>query len=92
MDWLEPSIKKRIYQVVEISCKEDEFRNKYNEFTNLINLLRKEIPNFPADSFGEIECLLNQKIHTMIETAYRTGLSDGLMIKQNLSYSEEQKK
>lgn len=76
MDWLEPSINKRIDYVTE--CCDKSIESIDIEFNEIIKSMRKRYPACSADLLT-IESLFIQRI-TMVDTAYRIGLKDGIAL------------
>ncbi|MFB0841740.1 MULTISPECIES: hypothetical protein [Paenibacillus] len=80
MEWLEPAIEKRTWEVLEI-C-EDENKELISIFTQKINELKNKMPASISKELNELEEIFIQK-NLVVRTAYRIGFEDGVKVITN---------
>ncbi|MFS8214846.1 hypothetical protein [Paenibacillus sp. S29] len=73
MKFLEPSITRRIEQIV----KENEVKHEkdYKHFDDLLSTLKKTVPEHLHGTIAEIEDMYIQRVEE-VEPIYRTGFED----------------
>lgn len=80
MEWLEPAIEKRTWEVLEL-C-EDENKELISIFTKKINELKNKMPASVSKELNELEEIFIQK-NLVVRTAYRIGFEDGVKVITN---------
>lgn len=75
-EWLEPSIKRRIDDLIESS--EVMVEPVDTEFQETFNLLLKRHPESVSE-LSKMESLFYQR-YNIVDLAYRTGLKDGISL------------
>lgn len=73
MEWLEPSIQKRIQEINESS-------EGYKRFADIRNQLNEAISVNKKCVLIDLEDFFYDNSRSLIETAYRKGLKDGLSL------------
>jgi len=82
MKWIEPTVEMRVREVTELCEKEaDQF---HQEFFRTIEELKTKIPGEAIDDLFRLENIFVEKM-SVIETAYREGLKDGLKMRESIN-------
>jgi hypothetical protein len=75
MEWLEPSIEKKINEVISICEIENE--DVYKDFSNTLSHIRQNTPAFLMEDLLKLEEYFVRRF-LVADTAYRIGFRDGV--------------
>jgi hypothetical protein len=81
MEWLNPAIEKKSWEVVEICERENEAAHL--EFADIINYIKTVVPETDAEKICCLERLYYEKSES-IRRGYKMGIEQGIQIIRGL--------
>ncbi|ARF67001.1 hypothetical protein B7C51_03060 [Paenibacillus larvae subsp. pulvifaciens] len=81
MEWLDPALEKRTWEIVEI-CERENI-DLYKKFDYHLGKLKRSVQFDSIDDLQILEDLFIQK-NLVVKLAYRIGFDDALKIKREL--------
>jgi len=83
--WLQPSIDKRITEVTEHCCNDEDINKTFNQISYIVKSIREHLPIDNRKCLIELEGIINSHSNLIIELAYKSGFCDGINISKGIN-------